>query len=84
MKPIDEAIQVMGSVTNLAKGLAVTPQAVCFWRDGKRTLPADKCPTIEQLTGVSCERLRPDVSWAYIRTNPEPVQTAAQETHHGN
>jgi len=36
MKPIQEAISIAGSVTKLAKELGVTPQAVCFWRDGKR------------------------------------------------
>lgn len=75
MKPIQEAISIAGNITKLAKGLGVTPQAVCFWRDGKRETPADKCPLIEQMTGVSCERLRPDVAWAYIRnTTTEPIR----------
>lgn len=79
MNAIQEAISISGSITKLAKGLGVTPQAVCFWRDGKRETPADKCPLIERETGVSCERLRPDVAWSVIRNQPELVQSPAHQ-----
>ncbi len=77
MNPITKAITQAGSVTKLAKVLQVTPQAVCFWRDGKREIPADKCPLIEQSTGVSCESLRPDVAWSVLRNKPELAQAPA-------
>jgi DNA-binding transcriptional regulator YdaS (Cro superfamily) len=86
MNPIKDAIILAGSVTEFARTLGVTPQAVCFWRDSKRQIPADKCPIIERVTvgAVTCEMLRPDVDWAYIRdtaknpaTPTNPVQTAA-------
>lgn len=49
--------------------LKVTPQAVCFWRDGERRFPADYCPDIEVATAgeITCESLRPDVNWAAVR-----------------
>lgn len=69
MNPIQSAIEISGSVKLLSHSLGVTPQAVCFWRDGERKIPADKCPLIERLTlgVVRCEVLRPDVEWGYIR-----------------
>ena len=78
MNPIQDAIDHVGSISNFARLLGVTPQAVCFWRDGKRRIPADKCPLIEQATGgaISCEVLRPDVMWSIIRNQPE-LATAA-------
>lgn len=81
MNQIQMAINVAGSATALAKALGVTPQAVCFWRDGKREIPADKCPLIEQATGIACELLRPDVAWGVLRKGPvvsQPLANAAQ------
>ena len=85
--PIQAAIDWCGTISNLAKALGVTPQAVSFWRDGLRQLPADKCPLIERVTEgvVTCEMLRTDVDWAYIRCRCKaaaelaaPQQTPAQ------
>lgn len=69
MESIRNAIAHVGSITAFARAVGVTPQAVCFWRDGKRQIPADKCPLIERMTArtVTCEDLRPDVDWRYIR-----------------
>jgi DNA-binding transcriptional regulator YdaS (Cro superfamily) len=71
MSQIQAAIMHLGNATKLAKALDVTTQAVCFWRDGKREIPADKCPLIERVTDgkVRCEDLRPDVDWQYIRNS---------------
>jgi hypothetical protein len=33
----------------------------------KNGVPARYCPDIEELTGVSCERLCPDVKWGLVR-----------------
>lgn len=59
--------------------LNVTTQAVCFWRDGKRGLPADHCPAIERATNgaVRCEELRPDVDWAYLRGTDCDIHVAS-------
>lgn len=69
MNAIRRAIDLCGGVTNVAKLLRVTPQAVCFWRDQKRKFPVEHCPVIERATdgAVSCEDLRPDFDWAYVR-----------------
>lgn len=74
MNQIQNAIDVAGSATALAKVLGVTPQAVCFWRDGKREIPADKCPLIERETGIACELLRPDVAWSVLRNSADTTQ----------
>lgn len=77
MNAIDQAIDHFGSVTKMAQNLGVSPQAVCFWRDGKRRIPADKCPDIERGTvgRVTCEALRPDVDWGYLRSTHQPTAT---------
>lgn len=69
MKPFDKALEIVGGPSKLAAQLNVTVQAVCFWRDEKRQLPAEHCPSIERATdgAVRCEELRPDVEWAYLR-----------------
>jgi DNA-binding transcriptional regulator YdaS (Cro superfamily) len=79
MSQIQIAIKHLGNATKLAAVLGVTTQAVCFWRDGKREIPADKCPLIERATEgrVRCEDLRPDVDWQYIRGTAQGEPLAA-------
>jgi DNA-binding transcriptional regulator YdaS (Cro superfamily) len=75
MNPIKHAIDVVGNASILARQLGVTTQAVCFWRDGLRRIPAEKCPSIERVTAgaVRCEVLRPDVEWGFIRATCLPI-----------
>ena len=85
MNPIQSAIEHAGNASRLAAALGVTPQAIFFWRDAKRQIPADKCLAIEQATNgsVRCEELRPDVNWAYLRGTAPLADTAtspAQES----
>ena len=70
MNAINRAIELCGGPAKLAVILGVTVQAVCFWRDAKRQFPAERCPEIEKATlgAVTCEELRPDVDWAYLRS----------------
>ena len=63
----------------MASILGVTPQAVCFWRDGKRKLAPEYCASIERATGGAVTRrdLRPDdwhLVWPELVTDefPEP------------
>ena len=79
MKAIEKAIFIAGNATRLAKALGVSVQAVCFWRDGKRGIPAERCPDIERETGVPCEDLRPDVDWSVLRV---PASHSRQESPH--
>lgn len=56
MNPIKEAIRIVGGPTKLARELSVSTQAVCFWRDGKRSIPVDKMYEIEQATNGAVTR----------------------------
>lgn len=66
---ITRACKVVGGRRALAGILAVTPSAISQWETGKRPIPAERCPTIERATAgaVTCEDLRPDVDWGYLR-----------------
>lgn len=62
MNAIERAIKTAGSATRLARTLGVSVQAVCFWRDGRRGIPVEKCFAIERATNGAVTRrdLRPD------------------------
>ena len=67
MKAIRDAIERAGGPAKAAELLRCSVQAVYFWREGKRQFPAEHCPSLEAATGVTCEELRPDVSWSVLR-----------------
>lgn len=69
MKAIDRAAQVVGSQKKLADLLKVTPAAISHWSTGFRSIPAERCPDIERISGgkVRCEDLRPDINWGVLR-----------------
>ena len=75
---IQHACDAFGGVSGLARQLGVKAPTVSQWVNGKRPIPAERCPQIEQVTGglVRCEDLRPDVNWAVLR-GPCPEQQAA-------
>lgn len=54
---------------HLAAEIDVPAPLISQWRHGTRQVPAERCPDIERATGgaVTCEELRPDVDWAYLR-----------------
>lgn len=56
MNQVKKAIEILGSATRLAKVLGVTPQAVCFWRDGLRKIPIKYCYAIESATNGQVKR----------------------------
>ena len=86
---LNEAIQKAGGLALFAETIhAPSVNAVKSWkRIG--SVPADYCPTIERVTGVACERLRPSADWGYLRgTAPKATQSTsppvtAQEAAHG-
>lgn len=86
MNQILRAITIVGNASKLAQALGVSAQAVCFWRDGKRSVPSDHCPSIERETRargepVFCEELRPDVDWSVLRENAySPAAASAAES----
>lgn len=87
--PVDaliEAVKVAGGQSALAEklsGLAPNPVSqarVWNWVNRDHGAPAEMCPFIERLTGVQCERLHPEVDWAYLRNS---AATEAKEAAHG-
>ena len=62
MSPIRHAIEKAGGPTKVAAELGVSAQAVCFWRDAKRSFPVEHCARMEALTSGAVRRwdLRPD------------------------
>lgn len=75
-----------GNATRLSRDLDVDQSLVSLWASGARPIPAERCLEIEKITEgiVTCEELRPDVDWAYLRgtlpnsANPNPVTANAK------
>lgn len=53
----------------LASRLGVTPSLIWQWISGHRPISAEQAIAIDRATAgaVTCEELRPDVDWAYLR-----------------
>lgn len=64
MKTLERAINIVGSVTELAKKLGISQSAVSNWK-ARGFVPLDFCHPIEIATKskVRCEEIRPDVTW---------------------
>lgn len=65
-----------GNATRLSRDLDVDQSLISLWANGVRPIPAERCLEIEKITegAVTCEELRPDVDWAYLRgTLPHSV-----------
>lgn len=70
MAALEVAIERAGGVGALALSIGASLNAPSMWRKRGR-VPADYCPAIERETGVTCERLRPDVAWSVLRSTPQ-------------
>lgn len=72
--PIDRALHIAGGLNSMSARIAASPQTIANWRS--RGVPEDRCPAIEHTTdgSVTCEELRPDVSWVRVpdATWPHP------------
>lgn len=74
-----------GNAMRLSRDLEVDQSLISLWANGARQIPAERCPEIEKITegAVTCEELRPDVDWAYLRatlphsTSQKPTAPAA-------
>ena len=66
---------------DLARKLGVTQGAVHQWAVGLSRPSAERSIEIEKATSgaVSCEELRPDVDWAYLRGTARKPRRAAAE-----
>src|SRR5574337_284998 len=65
------AIQLAGGASALARKLGLNSPAVVYQWSVTR-VPAEWCPRLEELTGVRCEDLRPDVKWSVLRARAKP------------
>lgn len=61
--------QERGIAASLGRELGIPSVLISQWANGTRQVPAERCPEIEKATGgiVTCEDLRPDVDWKYLR-----------------
>lgn len=63
---LNVAIDNAGGITAFTQAVnAPSNNAVKAWK--LTQIPAAYCPDIEALTGVRCEKLRPDVNWSVLR-----------------
>lgn len=62
---LEQACEIAGGSTKLANALGKRKAVISQWKSAR--VPAEVCPDIEQLTGVRCEALRPDVNWTVLR-----------------
>jgi len=70
------------SQTALAREIGVSAVLINQWKSGARQVPAGRCPDIERATNgaVTCEELRPDVNWGYLRgTAPRRMESIARK-----
>lgn len=76
--PLDRAIEIAGGITKLARELALASHSVVDqWR--RNRVPAEHCPRIEEVTGIRCEELRPDVRWGVLRQKPKRRSKSTQQ-----
>lgn len=61
--------QERGRAIALGRSLGISPSLISQWANEIRQIPAERCPEIEKATNgaVTCEELRPDVDWKYLR-----------------
>jgi DNA-binding transcriptional regulator YdaS (Cro superfamily) len=73
MNALQRVFSLCGGQTALAKKLGIRQSAVGNWAIRGR-VPAERCPDVERLVNgaVTCEELRPDVDWAYLRGTAKP------------
>lgn len=72
---IQAAIEKARGQTALATAIGTTQRQVWKWANGRPVAP-NMAAAIERATGVSCELLRPDLTWVRL---PDPTWTAHPE-----
>lgn len=63
MRPIVEAVKAAGGQAALGRIIGASKAQVNQWVHYNDPVPPARCPAIEAETGITCERLRPDVEW---------------------
>lgn len=79
----ERACKLTGGQANMAKLLNVKPPTVSQWVHLVKQIPAERCPEIEKAVNgaVTCEELRPDVDWAYLRSSAPKAEAAGIVIH---
>lgn len=78
MDGLNKAIKLHGGLTSLAAALGLSKGVVFQWR-ARGNVPAEYCPEIEKLTGVTCESLNSKVDWSFVRRRKTKPNTTKQE-----
>lgn len=55
----DRAVAAVGSISELARRLGVSKQAISMW--GVRDIPIERVADVERITGIPRAELRPDI-----------------------
>jgi DNA-binding transcriptional regulator YdaS (Cro superfamily) len=61
MKPLEDAINKIGTQTKLAKLIGVRQSNISNWLYRDKKIPAEHVLAIEKVTGISRHVLRPDI-----------------------
>lgn len=67
---LDQFLKPRGSVVRLAKAINVAPSLISQFKNGTRNVPRKRCHEIDAATDgrVTCEEMRPDLNWAFLRS----------------
>ncbi len=58
---LDEMLRGMGSLSQASRDLGVSRQTIYMWLNGQSDPQPHHAVALERLTGISRERIRPDV-----------------------
>jgi len=61
MKKLSEKITELGGQSAFSKLVGVNPQSVWNWLNRDKQIPAEYVVRIEEITGIPCWEIRPDV-----------------------
>lgn len=64
-----------GRAAELARRCGVKEPVVSEWASGRSAVPVRHCPTVEEFSGIPCERLQPAVRWYVLRNGARPCGT---------
>jgi DNA-binding transcriptional regulator YdaS (Cro superfamily) len=84
VEALQAAVAVIGSQSQLASELSkrssepVSQARVWNWINRDGGAPSEVCPDIEDLTGISCERLCPSTNWAVLRRKKRAANRTTQ------
>jgi len=72
-KVLQRIVENLGGPTELGRRIGCSAQRICNWVK-RGSLPIRYCLKIEAATGISCEELRPDVNWSFMRQKIEELE----------